>query len=370
MNPPFDQAEADAVVAALDALDSARDLSPVDKRRHQDALETLGKLRGFEIDATIRPRRAVAYCAPLPPWPTFFYIAWPPWRERDQQEYLRALLQRYGNNWRDTADHLRAAVDRQFEKANGLFAFNAVLIAMLTLRGSGAAATTIALVLLSFSSVCLLFTVYSVWGRPDRYQALETDAAESMWLAGKRAVLHNVAVLMSLVALFPIGYNLLWGRPAQEGAVSHTAPVFAPVGRIGPFCRGAAATICSEDASEAVVQSASTASEVVHGLTGHNSAQRALQIVIVGTSDRVELTPLLRAQYGSNEGLARARAERVSQQIASAWVDRSRLQAPPQVLILTVGPSIHAPTSLSKRETATDRMVTVYAVFDSLVPKP
>jgi hypothetical protein len=369
MNSSFNQAEADAVIAALDALDAAPGLSPADKQRYKADLEALAKLRGFQIDATSGTRRAVAYLTLPQEWPTFFNVACPPWGEQAQRKYLTALLKRYGN-WRDIAVHLRGIVDRQFEKANGLLAFNAILIAILTLRGSWTTLTTIALVLQLLSSVFLLFTIYSFWGRPSRYQSDQTDAAESLWIAGKRAVLHNVAVGMSLVALLMIAFNLRWGRPTRDAARHDSAPVFAPVGRIGPFCRGAAAAICTQDAPAGVAQSASTPSDVVHGLTGDSIRQRALQIVIVGTSDRVELTPLLRAQYGSNEGLARARAEHVSQQISSAWTARPRRQPPPQTLILTVGPSIHAPTSLSKRETATDRMVTVYAVIDSLVPKP
>jgi len=60
MNPPFDQAEADAVIAALEALDATTVVTAPEKQRHKAALEELGKLRGFEIDATSRPRRAVA----------------------------------------------------------------------------------------------------------------------------------------------------------------------------------------------------------------------------------------------------------------------------------------------------------------------
>ena len=130
MSTAFDKDEAAAIVAALNVLDSAPGLSTPEKDRYQAALEALGKLRGFQVDKTSGTRRAVEYLDLPTQWPRVWDIRLPPWGEQAQREYLGALTKRYGN-WRDTADHLRGIVERQFEKANGLFAFNSILIAVL-----------------------------------------------------------------------------------------------------------------------------------------------------------------------------------------------------------------------------------------------
>jgi hypothetical protein len=85
--------------------------------------------------------------------------------------------------------------------------------------------------------------------------------------------------------------------------------------------------------------------------------------LLVGSGDKFELVPELRHRFGSNEGLARSRAEWVKQAIGVSF------NVTIASLTLTSDSSRHG-TELVPGATAADRSVAVYAVFREAPPLP
>jgi hypothetical protein len=125
---------------------------------------------------------------------------------------------------------------------------------------------------------------------------------------------------------------------------------FEPVAQVGPFVTGKA------DALEAGAGSAGV-SELVKTFTERGKGRELLYVLLVGSSDKFELGDPVKAEYGSNAGLARVRAEWVRERIAREISGR-----PFPALVLTVGPSRHG-RHLSTGHTGPDRSVTVYAAW-------
>jgi hypothetical protein len=101
-------------------------------------------------------------------------------------------------------------------------------------------------------------------------------------------------------------------------------------------------------------------SSVVRCLSERAKSRPLLQLVLVGSADKFELVSALRPRYGSNAGLARARADWVAKEITRRWPD------PPapvsQALALTVGPG-QVGENLSPAQTGDDRGVAIHAVW-------
>ncbi len=102
------------------------------------------------------------------------------------------------------------------------------------------------------------------------------------------------------------------------------------------------------------------------GLEGIASRLRTSQhrsptfLLFIGSSDKIGLRPAFSRDYGSNEGLARARADWVRTRVLQLM--QFRADEMPKTLILTVGPAEHGP-ALSKKEMEDDRSVAVFAVW-------
>src|SRR5262249_36194968 len=84
---------------------------------------------------------------------------------------------------------------------------------------------------------------------------------------------------------------------------------FEVAGRVGPFVTGKANTL----------ESAASLGEVVKGLSDRGKAREQVFLLLVGSADKFELSSTVRREYGSNSGLARARAEWVAQEIRREW---------------------------------------------------
>jgi hypothetical protein len=91
-----------------------------------------------------------------------------------------------------------------------------------------------------------------------------------------------------------------------------------------------------------------------------------VQLTLVGSADRVNLVPALKKKYGSNAGLARARAEWVLEQIKDIWRQQYPTDAQPAALaqaqILNVGPAQVDPDAVEED----DRMVYVYVLVQDV----
>jgi len=150
-------------------------------------------------------------------------------------------------------------------------------------------------------------------------------------------------------------------------------PVFELVGKIGPFCRGEQRKTCPlKDSSEshrpAAIDTIFKTEDIIRKMISGAQTRTLVQIVVVGSTDRIELLPGLQTTYGSNQGLARARADWAWGQISDAWKQRGAKTVLPQPLVLTVGPAIHGPGKNSEDDTASDRTVSIYSLYQSDKP--
>lgn len=154
---------------------------------------------------------------------------------------------------------------------------------------------------------------------------------------------------LTALGIFAVSNFSLYFRQAvpigtNAAAVATVAPFLEYLGRIGPFAVG------RENTLETDAEGLNT---LTAALSTRSSVSEISQVLVIGSADKLELTDRLRQTYGSNAGLARARAEWVADHLR----DGTGQKLPS--LVLTVGPREHG-TSLSRREMAPDRAVTIY----------
>jgi hypothetical protein len=216
--------------------------------------------------------------------------------------------------------------------------------------------------LIPMSWFLLLVVIWTAWitlataaraigtsGQPIRY-VFDKGTTARFW-----ALVAEFSFVLALTALvaFAVANRSLYFRAPPKPAVTVANPagpaptLFDYVGRIGPFQLG------SENVLEPGAQGPEgvTAELNVRGRSGE-----VAQIVLIGSVDKFALANRARAHYGSNVGLARARAEWAATRLLEGMVQRA-----PHV-ILTSGPLEHG-GSLSQRDTALDRSVSVYLLW-------
>ena len=174
------------------------------------------------------------------------------------------------------------------------------------------------------------------------------------WLSGTQLVAFVLG--LASTAVF-VAFHIS-GSTAREAAVPQ---MWKPVACIGPFASGKSDrmeqtlrvsdwTRCSDIAS---------ASRLIRG----SCEQRdGCQVMLVGSADKLPLRRDLEIEFGSNEGLARARAEWVREQFMYALsLDPNRF------LVLTIGPREHDVTGV-RTELQLDRSVQVYLLGPEAEP--
>lgn len=99
--------------------------------------------------------------------------------------------------------------------------------------------------------------------------------------------------------------------------------------------------------------------DIIQEIRTRTRHESLVGLFIVGSADTFELHGSSRREYGSNMGLARARADWVSGQLKSSGIlagDQSK------VITMTVGPSVHG-QPLNPKITAPDRNVAVFGLW-------
>jgi hypothetical protein len=176
--------------------------------------------------------------------------------------------------------------------------------------------------------------------------------------------IHHVAFLLGMLALGLALAIAVFAKSAtgtdtpakpiidKETPRAQTLGPLILLARVGPFVSGDSSQL------ESAVGGASSAriEDVVDRLRARAAKGELGYLLLVGSADKVELLPALRRRYGSNEGLARLRAESVRQGIEAG------LGRPLNAVTLTVGPSI-AGAGVSSDLTAADRSVAVYGAW-------
>lgn len=123
-------------------------------------------------------------------------------------------------------------------------------------------------------------------------------------------------------------------------------PVFAAPLCIGPFDPG-------KDRGPGPEQAVKLIS---YRLNGELPQHRLLSVFVMGSVDKQPLSPEAKKKFGSNRGLAGARASWVEGQLGDL------LRAPPdRFLILSSGPTIEAKTTKDREQ---DRFVEIYPVWE------
>lgn len=135
--------------------------------------------------------------------------------------------------------------------------------------------------------------------------------------------------------------------------------MFQRIGTIGPFCFGKhSRQVCRKDKPEGSAERPDLA--VLGGLVARIHDAKPVQLTLVGSADRINLKPALIKKYGSNTGLARARAEWVLAQLKTDWLRQYPAEKEPvalaQAQVLSVGPAGIEKNAVEED----DRMVYVY----------
>jgi hypothetical protein len=140
-------------------------------------------------------------------------------------------------------------------------------------------------------------------------------------------------------------------NPQMHVTVASPAPSFEFVGHVGPFRTGSA---------EAFEAGAATATDIVSTLANQSRNRRLVYLILVGAADKFELLPRLQARFGSNNGLARARADELERALSRDA--RLATMGSAAYLTLTIGPVKHG-SDLNPEDTKDDRSVNVYAAW-------
>ena len=199
--------------------------------------------------------------------------------------------------------------------------------------------------LIVFGTRCYFFVIAYL------RSGLRDKELSAIWYANGSFFVLALASLAILVSGLAGTWQTLDAGPKAPEVHIHVggaALSFEFVSQVSPFVTGKADVL--EPAASA---SGTTVGDAMKALADHGKGRELVCLLLVGSADKFELQWPLKAEYGSNSGLARARAE---------WVRELLIQGSTKVLTLTVGPRKHG-TGLSVRNTSPDRGVAIYAAW-------
>lgn len=133
---------------------------------------------------------------------------------------------------------------------------------------------------------------------------------------------------------------------------------FKPFGSIQPFDSGKHELVSNTPAYDIL-------SNTIDRLVDCAKTLPLLHLTLVGSTDKFELSAPLKRTYGSNAGLARARADWIAKKISDQWNGE---KATFQSLSLTVGPAKVGNAVISPKQTGEDRSVTIHALWGKDLP--
>src|SRR5215468_10416340 len=163
------------------------------------------------------------------------------------------------------------------------------------------------------------------------------------------ATIGTLSLLGGGISLFKVSEVNV--RPQFSGHIAAAASSLDCVDQVGPFTSGE---------FNALETPSRTPANIVKTLEAQSKNRELVQLVLIGSADKFELSSSLRATYGSNTGLARVRADWVQQEL-SKEMRTSRLGSP-KYLTLTVGPIKHG-RALTRDEASSDRSVAACPVW-------
>jgi hypothetical protein len=188
------------------------------------------------------------------------------------------------------------------------------------------------------------------WELRDAFRALRTSLIRLASLAVLGIVVFTFAANLgsSAVGAHQITANFTITPDNVVGGGSKS--VFKSLGApIGPYEPG------ENDRIEAQPGADICNSDLVKAIADQIKGKQLQLLMVVGSADKFELHPSLLQVYGSNEGLAQARSDRISACLAN--------YVPSELILSSIrGPSIYG-SGKSSKGTAGDRSVVVYAIW-------
>jgi hypothetical protein len=131
---------------------------------------------------------------------------------------------------------------------------------------------------------------------------------------------------------------------------------FQFLGCVGPFLSGNDSSVATSPSSQKCGSIDDTVKRINQSLTRQGMLT---SLLVVGSADKFELTSQLRAEYGANSGLARARTKTIIDRLV-----KSNVIPAEQVIAVTVGPKVYG-KRLSRAQTASDRTVSIWGFFSN-----
>ena len=145
------------------------------------------------------------------------------------------------------------------------------------------------------------------------------------------------------------------------GGQSHCAYGWRKVATIGPFPIGDHDQL--EETARECQNQLIPPDQFVNEMSGHFTNQQPL---LIGRVDITQLSEQARKDYGSDSGLAQARAKWVRDELVKKFKNEERKEALKRAILLSAGP-LHVGENVSDCDRALDRSVEVYACW---TPKP
>jgi hypothetical protein len=136
-----------------------------------------------------------------------------------------------------------------------------------------------------------------------------------------------------------------------------TSYAYSAIGPIGPFEIGTFDSLEGSTKYTNVCEYGSL-SAAIDMMRKSEKEKQLVSLFLIGSADKFSLHNRLKQIYGSNEGLARARAEWVETQLIRCQVLQK--DKTPALITITTGPAVSG-DSKNQRDTAADRTVMIYA---------
>ena len=201
-----------------------------------------------------------------------------------------------------------------------------------------------------FFLICSLICGHLGFGAP------LTGAGKSwMWKLRINTQTRWLSALQLITFVLGIAAMATFAAFHISGVAPDATPQWKPAVCVGPFVQGSSDQL-EPPTSDPQGTHCGDLSSLAPLIGNGCAADLTCRIILIGSADKRPLTGKLLAEFGSNEGLARARAEWLRTQVATIFhIDSSRF------LVLTVGPGENG-NSVPPERLRFDRAVKVQVI--------
>lgn len=115
---------------------------------------------------------------------------------KDQEEFEKALLSRFGDDTEKAFSYIDKVADRQINKTRGILTSTSILAGVALVAGS-----FVALILALISVLVLLSIFFVQWDRFDRYQNAEADFRATCRVSYTRSIIMSGAIILTVASI-------------------------------------------------------------------------------------------------------------------------------------------------------------------------